>query len=105
MNRIISTVLLWLLVLTSHAQYVSLDKSEIEKLIALSKSDPVAGRNCKALQVVADIAVLQQPGPVDTIISEGHLATDPKKIITQKAVGDMQNLDALACSQRRTGKR
>jgi len=104
MHKIFLAISLWLLAITANAQYVSLNKSEIKKLIALSKSDAVAMKNCKALGVVADIALLQQPAPVDTIISEGHLASDPKKIITQKALGDMNKIYALAFSYQITGK-
>ncbi len=104
MSKIISILFLLLGSTTIHAQYVSLNKSEIEKLIALSKSDPVAKKNCKALETVADMALLQTPGPVDTIISEGHLATDPKKIITQKALSDMNKIYALAFAYKLTGR-
>jgi hypothetical protein len=34
---------------------------------------------------LANAALQQDPNPIDTIISEGHLVTDPKKIRTQKS--------------------
>jgi hypothetical protein len=54
---------------------------------------------------LADAALLQQPNPIDTIISEGHLATDPKKILTQKSLADLNKIYALAIVSRVSGKK
>ncbi|HVZ24573.1 MAG TPA: alginate lyase family protein, partial [Sediminibacterium sp.] len=45
-----------------------------------------------------------KPLPVDTILSEGHLVTDPKKIRTMQSLGDMQKLYALAYTYAVTGR-
>ncbi|WP_160292132.1 alginate lyase family protein [Pedobacter lusitanus] len=64
------------------------------------KTDPGAEKEYQRLKSLADLALQQQPNPIDTIISEGHLANDPKKIITQKALADLPKIYALAYSYR-----
>jgi hypothetical protein len=96
-NRILlSIIFLLLLTTTVTSQYTSLNKSELQKLIRLINTDTSAKKNYKALETVANAALQQPPDPIDTIISEGHLATDPKKIITQRSLADLNKVYALA---------
>jgi len=81
-------------------QYLSLSKDEIQKLVSLIKTDQSAEKNYQSLKSLASISLQQQPNPIDTIISEGHLANDPKKIITQKALADLPKIYALAYTYR-----
>ena len=90
---------------TVQSQYVCLDKTEIKKLSALIKSDPAVTKMYRALQASADVALTQTPNPIDTIISEGHLSTDPKKIRTVKSLADMHKIYALAFAYQITTKK
>ncbi|PYF70630.1 alginate lyase family protein [Pedobacter nutrimenti] len=78
------------------AQYVGLNKDELTKLALLVKTDPEAKKIYTPLEVLAEAALRQTPNPVDTITSEGHLANDPKKIVTIKALADVRKIYALA---------
>jgi hypothetical protein len=97
--------LLLLFTTTAKSQYVCLDKTEIKKLGALIKFDPVVMKMYLALQASADVALTQEPNPIDTIVSEGHLSTDPKKIRTQKSLADMNKIYALAFAYQITTKK
>ncbi|MES2332485.1 MAG: alginate lyase family protein [Bacteroidota bacterium] len=85
-----------LLTTAARSQYVSLNRNEIDKLSSLIKKDQAAKKVYVALETLAASSLVQEPNPIDTIISEGHLATDPKKIITQKSLADMNKSYALA---------
>ena len=100
---LVSAILL-LFTLTVKPQYVSLNTNEIQKLAGLIKTDSGVKKSYAALESLADAAMNQVPNPVDTITSEGHLVTDPKKILTQKALADMNKIYALALTYKITGK-
>ncbi len=85
-----------LLIASVNAQYLSLQKNEISKLSALIESDKSAKKIYLTIETTANNTLLQEPNPIDTIISEGHLITDPKKIRTQKSLADMNKIYALA---------
>ncbi len=79
-----------------NAQYVGLSKKGIDHLSVLINTDTTVKKLYQSFQFTADAALQQEPDPVDTIISEGHLLTDPKKIRTIQALGDMKKIYALA---------
>lgn len=89
----------------SGAQYLSLDKKEISGLKKLVAKDSTAGKFYRRFEMQAAAAFGQQPNPIDTIISEGHLATDPKKIRTNQSLGDMNKIYALAIVARVSDKK
>jgi hypothetical protein len=93
---VLLAVFLLPLTITAKAQYLSLNKNELQKLATLIDTSQSVKRAYKALENLAGAALKQQPNPVDTIISEGHLASDPKKIKTQKALADIDKIHALA---------
>jgi hypothetical protein len=93
-----------LLAFPVRAQSVSLNQSELTKLKESIKTNPGAEKAFLKLRFTADMALTQQPNPVDSIVSEGHLANDPKKIATQKALADFEKVDALAYSYKLTGQ-
>jgi hypothetical protein len=104
LSRIITIFILLLSALTAAAQEISLEKKEVKKLISLIKTNESAKKVYHSLEIHANTALNQSPNPVDTIISEGHLATDPKKIHTQKALADLSKIYALAYTYRITNK-
>lgn len=80
------------------AQYLSLDNNELGKLKSLINSNSDVKKSYERWVNLADLALKQEPNPVDTIVSEGHLATDPRKIRTQKSLADLYKMYALAFS-------
>jgi hypothetical protein len=104
MKYLLSTVLFALLGNVLQAQYVGLNPRETKKLKQLIASDSSVRKLYRAFEIQADAALAQDPNPIDTIISEGHLATDPRKIITQKSLADMNKIYALAIVSRISGK-
>lgn len=97
--RIVNLVCFSLLLLQPSrlfAQYVGLSKTGIEHLSSLINTNATVKKYYQSFQSTADAALQQEPDPVDTIISEGHLLTDPKKIRTIQALGDLKKVYALA---------
>lgn len=80
----------------ANGQFLSLNKSELKKLVAIIQSDSSAQKAFNLIEKQAKIALKQEPQPMDTIVSEGHLVTDPKKIKTIKALADLNKIYALA---------
>lgn len=78
------------------AQYVGLSPKEMLHLSALLKKNETVKKYYHSFQTTADAALQQDPDPVDTIISEGHLVTDPKKIRTIQALRDFNKIYALS---------
>ena len=86
----------FLLSLSVNAQYLSLEKTEIQKLDKLIRTQAGVRAIYLTLEATAKAAITEAPNPIDTIISEGHLSTDPKKIKTVKSLADMNKVYALA---------
>jgi hypothetical protein len=82
--------------ISAHAQYVSLNNTELDKLKQLVSADPSAKARFNEWQKTADAALNETPNPIDTIRSEGKLAGDPKKIATGASLRDMRKMYALA---------
>jgi hypothetical protein len=78
------------------SQFVSLDKKEISALRDLVKNDKEAKKFYAAIKATADKALAETPDPIDTVVSEGHLATDPKKIRTVKSLRDIDKIYSLS---------
>ena len=83
-------------VCATKAQFLSLQKTEIQKLSLLIEKDKSANQLYQRMVNTANTALAQEPNPIDTIVSEGHLITDPKKIRTQQSLADMNKIYALA---------
>lgn len=82
------------------SQYVGLAEKEIINLKKLMTHDDEVRDYIVSFKKTADEALNQIPNPIDTIISEGHLATDPQKIITVRALKDINKIYSLAISYR-----
>jgi hypothetical protein len=87
------------------AQFLSLHKKELNKLISIIKIDSSAKKAFNILEKEAQIALKQDPQPINIIVSEGHLANDPKKIESLKALTDMKKIHALAYAYKITNKK
>ena len=80
------------------SQYIGLNHTEIINLKKLIRQNNTVEKYYDSFKKIADDALSQRPDPVDTIVSEGHLATDPKKIITGIALRDIEKIYGLAIS-------
>jgi alginate lyase len=80
----------------THAQFVSLNLSEINRLEHLLSSDPSAKKLYDKIQQQADQSLTEAPRPIDTIRTEGLLKGNPKKTATAAALRDMPKMYALA---------
>ena len=82
----------------AQSQYVGLTDKEVTTLKKLMANDDEVKNYVANFKKIADEVLHQAPNPIDTIVSEGHLATDPKKIITTEALKDVNKIYALAIS-------
>ncbi|HXB05694.1 MAG TPA: hypothetical protein VNW04_01225, partial [Puia sp.] len=57
-----------------------------------------------SVQRVADMALGEDPNPIDTLRTEGLLQGDPRKTATWNALNDVHKMYALALTWRVTGK-
>src|SRR6478735_5406619 len=89
----------------STAQVVTLNKKEISSLQKIIKQDSSAGKLYASIKSRAENALTQTPDPIDTVISEGHLATDPKKIRTVKSLKDIDRIYSLAIAYKVEGNK
>ncbi|MEI6585972.1 MAG: alginate lyase family protein [Sediminibacterium sp.] len=105
MKKKITCFLFTCMVLTfAKAQYLSLNKLEAKKLIALVNTEKNVKQLYLKMERLANTALTEVPNPIDTIVSEGHLASDPKKIRTVKSLADLHKIYALAISYTITNK-
>ena len=79
-----------------NAQYVGLNISEINQLRELIKTDSIVAKqfdihNKKAIAALNDI-----PNPRDTIVSQGHLRSDPNKTASILSMQDYNKIYALS---------
>ena len=96
MKTIICSIFFFLISYSSIGQYVGLDKTDIVHLKELIKANKTVASLYASLKNKAGAAINEMPNPVDTVVSEGHLASDPKKINTVKCLRDIDKIYALA---------
>jgi hypothetical protein len=89
------TIIYSFLVLNCFGQYVGLNKKEISNLKQIVIKDSSAKKFYSSIKRTADNALTQTPNPIDTVVSEGHLATDPKKIRTVQSLKDIDKIYSL----------
>jgi hypothetical protein len=82
---------------------VSLEPGEIMDLRQLVLTNAAAAKQFSAVSRRADAALGVTPNPIATIVSEGHLDSDPQKVRTLAALGDMEKIEALAWAWAGTG--
>ncbi len=79
-----------------HGGPVTLDSEELARLRILVKVEPEVSLLFLQMKKTADAALEEQPNPIESIVSEGHLESDLKKIRTRAALDDMKKIYALA---------
>jgi Alginate lyase len=75
---------------------VTLEPGEITALRALVAKDAAAAAQLAPLRKLADAALSDKPNPVQVVISEGRLESDPDKIRSTKSLEDIDKVEALA---------
>jgi hypothetical protein len=103
MKRVLLFAMLAFCTVATRAQFVSLNKPEIEKLKQLCNSNASAKARFTELQKAAEAALADTPNPIDTIHTEGRLQGDPQKVATALAFRDMRKMYALALLYRTSG--
>ena len=84
------------LVVRLQAGPVSLEPDEIVQLRELVATNAAAADQFSMLQRQAEGALGDSPHPLEKVVTEGHLDTDPLKIHTLAALADMGKIEALA---------
>lgn len=83
-------------VLPAAAGVVSLRDSEVPALRRLVRTDPAAASRFAEVRSAADRALNATPDPVERVFSAAHLASDPKKVRSLKALADVKKAESLA---------
>lgn len=101
--KYLGALMLFLFTSGVHAQFVSMNNNEIKFLKKLIKQDDGVKKQYLNFKALADSSLATVPSPVDTVFSEGRLASDPKKIKSLKALKDVNRMYALALSYKIEG--
>ena len=78
------------------ASPVTLETSEIATLRTLVACDADAAIQFELVHKIANAALTDKPDPIERVVSEGHLVSDPKKMRSIEALKDMTKVEALA---------
>ena len=89
----------------ARAQALSVNDAQKARLAALVQKDAEAKKPFDAVLTQADAALMDTPDPIAKIVSEGTLASDPRKIRTGQSLRDMNKTAALAWAWAVTGKK
>jgi hypothetical protein len=100
---IIGTILLFVLV-RLQAGLVSLEPDELLQLRALVATNAAAAKQFSAIHQSATAALGDTPNPIEKVVSEGHLDSDPLKIRTGASLADMRKIEALSWTWAVTGE-
>lgn len=95
-KRIILLVGMFLPVISVHAQYVSLNVSELDAFRQLVKRDEQAAAFYKRTEKRATEALRDVPAPIALITSQGLLMGDPNKMASLQALHDVDKIFSLA---------
>ena len=73
-----------------NAQFIGLNSRQITHLKELIKTDKAVGKMYNGFYKLAKTAIESKPNPRDTIVSQGHLKSDPNKAASELAMGDFK---------------
>ncbi|WP_443936995.1 alginate lyase family protein [Pedobacter sp. MW01-1-1] len=104
-KKIALTTLIALLARASEAQIVSLNTQELRTVSALIKTNADARFCTDTLINRTDTYLKDSPNPADTILTEGILKGDPRKVKTWKQLEDMQKVYSFALAFKMTNKK
>src|ERR1700712_757902 len=102
MKKLIFIAFLSITIHFCQAQFVGLNDKEIASLKKLITTDATVKKQYDKIDKQAEAALNEIPNPIDTVVSEGHLASDPKKILTVVSLADINKIYALALKFRIT---
>ncbi len=89
----------------ARAQALSVDDKQKARLANLVKKDDEAKKQFDPLLKQANDALKDEADPIAKIVSEGTLASDPRKVRTGQSLRDMNKTGALAWAWAVTGKK
>lgn len=105
MKKFVCFFALMAMALCAKAQIISLDKKEIALMCKVVKSEDMYKKVFDPFQTTADKALNETPNPIETILSQGLLAGDPKKVASLKALEDANKVYALALAYKYANKK
>lgn len=81
---------------SAHAGPITVDGAELTRLRNLLEKDSGAANEFAKLRSFADSALKDSPTPIERVISEGTLASDPGKKASNEAMRDVRRIESLA---------
>jgi hypothetical protein len=87
------------------AQLWNLDATKTKALMRMVSADKNIAEVYQKWMILADQSLKDSPNPIDTITSEGHLISHPKKQLTIKSFKDFNKIYALALAYKVTGRK
>ena len=96
MKKIIVLLFITGLIANGKAQFVGLNKSEVNKLKVSIKSEKGTADLYASFLDIAKKALSEKPNPRDTIVSEGHLNNNPDKVASQISMKDYKKIYSLS---------
>jgi hypothetical protein len=89
-------VLLTLSITGAWAGPATVDDKELATLKTLIIKDTGAGNEFAKIRSFADGALKLTPNPIERVVSEGTLAADPRKIVSNQSMTDIKMIESLA---------
>jgi len=102
-TRVLVVLAVFFLPISSFAGAASLSAGEIAALRSLIATNSEAAIAFEGIRRAADDALRDAPNPVEHIVSEGHLQTNPLKVHTEVALKDMDKVLSLGWAWAVTG--
>ncbi len=104
MKRIVVLLFITGFISIVNAQFVGLNKSEVNQLKGSAKSEKKTADLYTSWLNIANKALSENPNPRDTIVSEGHLTNHPDKIASQISMKDYKKIYALSLAYQIEGR-
>ena len=91
--------------LPAHAQDLSVKSAQKTRLVRFVQNDGEARDAFAPVLQAANAALNDTPDPIEVIVSEGTLNSDPRKIRTRQSLRDMDKMENLAWASAVTGEK
>jgi hypothetical protein len=105
MKKLICFLAFAAMAFSANAQIASLDKKEVALMRKTVAGDNKYQKAFEEYQKTADQSLNETPNPIETILSQGLLAGDPRKTASLKALEDANKIYALAFAYKISGKK
>lgn len=105
MKKLICFLAFLIIVVSVKGQIASLDKKEVAQMRKALNKGQKYQKVFEEYQKTADQSLTETPNPIETILSQGLLAGDPRKTASLKALEDANKVYALAFAYKASGKK